>query len=999
MRQCPKCKYSLPAGRWDRCPACKYLLPARLRQETRRVGGSNPFLGIGALVAAVAGIAICWIPSLSLLSILLSVLALALAGAGLWVAHKHGDTAVGMVTAATTTGGISLLVSLGVYVFFHHIQPRRLATIQTPVALPKITEVPDSEWPDARKFAVRQGSIQVQILRLIPRRDGFGVEIQATNLSDWQGVNFHSWGSWHYPRISDDMGNEYEFNEGRGAVMKTLDPDDSFKQTLAFGPLLKTAEYLRLELPAGAFGGSGYLRVQIPNTMLTLQLAPCLGERVVPRLCELVKNPDPVLRKQACQALAEAPGDSIDPVLALAATVADRDATVRCAACEALGKLGARGRYAAASLSQAQQDSDPNVREAAAGALQATGEFTAEEVPTIRNGLKNPNAGIRLYAMNAMARVAPSEQDAFMAGLRDEAKEVRIAAANILGGLGNNVIAKHDALVELMAYVKSGDQDLAAVAVQTLHRLGPMPETEVPVLLEYLACEMVEARRYAAWALEQTPSAAAMPDLIERLADPDSEVQAGAAQALGTMGPSASEAVPALARVFSSGTVTARVAAGRALARIGEPAIPALRKLLTDANEGARSTAATVLGEMGAPANVAVPQLATLLKDSSPQVRANAAKALAKFGSQAKATVSALADRATDHDKQVRIESLRAVRAIGADGTCVGPLLSALKDSDAAVYQLAQDTLSMMRPNKTWLPALRGALGDANPRVNEYAAAALAGLGKDALDATADLCLALKNEDPVVRRSAAEALAGLAPAAGTVPALFTALDDDSGDVARAAERGLHSLAKLSANERDLISQALKSKKTRVRLFAIGLVEKMGPEAKSVARDLVLLLTDSDEAVRQQAVGVLVNVAPHSGDVAKALSDMLDNAVASRSRLAAKEHLATLGKLGPDARPAVPIMIRLLEDDNLQDDAVAALRKVGAPAMPYLIDSLDSKDIDHRITIINVLGEMGRDGATALDTLTTIANGDRFPRVRAAASAALKKLKGKRSGGA
>src|SRR6516164_7978829 len=114
MRQCPKCKYSLPPGRWERCPVCKYLLPARLRQETRQTRGPIRLPGVGALVAAAAGMATCWSPSLSQLSICLNVAALALAGAGLRNCHKKGgDTSVGLVTAATGAGAAFMAGGVG----------------------------------------------------------------------------------------------------------------------------------------------------------------------------------------------------------------------------------------------------------------------------------------------------------------------------------------------------------------------------------------------------------------------------------------------------------------------------------------------------------------------------------------------------------------------------------------------------------------------------------------------------------------------------------------------------------------------------------------------------------------------------------------------------------------------------------------------------------------------------------------------------------------------
>jgi hypothetical protein len=49
---------------------------------------------------------------------------------------------------------------------------------------------------------------------------------------------------------------------------------------------------------------------------------------------------------------------------------------------------------------------------------------------------------------------------------------------------------------------------------------------------------------------------------------------------------------------------------------------------------------------------------------------------------------------------------------------------------------------------------------------------------------------------------------------------------------------------------------------------------------------------------------------------------------------AKEHLATLAKLGPDAEPAVPSMIRPLDDDNLQDEPPRRARRFIALSHAY-----------------------------------------------------------------
>src|SRR5205814_8924280 len=93
-----------------------------------------------------------------------------------------------------------------------------------------------------------------------------------------------------------------------------------------------------------------------------------------------------------------------------------------------------------------------------------------------------------------------------------------------------------------------------------------------------------------------------------------------------------------------------RVAATKALARIGtpaQPAVPALLRSLKDRSAAVRSCAAGALGWVG-PGAEAVPPLIEALSDEDAEVRRCAAFALSQLGPLAEAAVPGLIERLPD---------------------------------------------------------------------------------------------------------------------------------------------------------------------------------------------------------------------------------------------------------------------------------------------------------------------------------------------------------------
>jgi HEAT repeat protein len=120
--------------------------------------------------------------------------------------------------------------------------------------------------------------------------------------------------------------------------------------------------------------------------------------------------------------------------------------------------------------------------------------------------------------------------------------------------------------------------------------------------------------------------------LIERLKDKHDRNRAGVAEALGSMGPAAKDAVPAL--------------------------IAALTAALHDENWKFRVSVVQALGEIGPAAkDASVPALIVALTDEDKTVRAYAFEALGRIGPEAKDAVPALAEALNGKDGAVQHEA------------------------------------------------------------------------------------------------------------------------------------------------------------------------------------------------------------------------------------------------------------------------------------------------------------------------------------------------------
>ncbi|MDP8230456.1 MAG: HEAT repeat domain-containing protein, partial [Candidatus Gorgyraea atricola] len=152
-----------------------------------------------------------------------------------------------------------------------------------------------------------------------------------------------------------------------------------------------------------------------------------------------------------------------------------------------------------------------------------------------------------------------------------------------------------------------------------------------PVLIKKLYNEIFSVSSSASKALSKIGNTKAVSILIERLNNPN--VKYYTMTFLGSMGPFAKKAVPALIKELENKDVYdfVREEAAEALGKIDDPqAVPALIKALMNEESGIQATAANALGEIGNPQ--AVPALIKALRYEDYAIRSYTAEALGKIG-------------------------------------------------------------------------------------------------------------------------------------------------------------------------------------------------------------------------------------------------------------------------------------------------------------------------------------------------------------------------------
>jgi HEAT repeat protein len=325
--------------------------------------------------------------------------------------------------------------------------------------------------------------------------------------------------------------------------------------------------------------------------------------------------------------------------------------------------------------------------------------------------------------------------------------------------------------------------------------------------------------------------------------------------------------IPDIARRLKDTEPGARSAARLILVALGRQAVPHLVPLLKDPK--VRTDVAGILGQIGRPAETAVPVLLETLKAAG-----NADRDYQPAGTLALARLSRrdlgpLLRAARSADEEDGARAIQALALMGPDARDAAPVfVEALKAGGQERRLLAVNGLVRIDPHgkllrrhgAACLPILVEALGHDDRAVRSWAMGAVEKLGPDAGAAAAQPLLRLLREerDGDLRAQAALALGhvGLKDEEAITTLVDVQTDSDA-RVRHAAVRGLVFLGPAALRHPDL--------ELRQRVIAIikslAAPDKVGKNLGIIAGDMLRVMRDGDEAVRDSVQDLLGEMDP------------------------------------------------------------------------------------------------------------------------------------------
>ena len=213
--------------------------------------------------------------------------------------------------------------------------------------------------------------------------------------------------------------------------------------------------------------------------------------------------------------------------------------------------------------------------------------------------------------------------------------------------------------------------------------------------------------------------------------------------------------------------------------------------------------------------------------------------------------------------------------------------------------------------------------------------------GPEIRAAVASLGTALEDSDSQVRKDAAFALLMIGPEAeDAVPRLIAALQDESAEV---------------------------------RQFAVGALKDIGPTARPALPNLRLALDDPAIEVRTAAAAALWSHDPQPG-TAKAILPVLREALGDGETLFVRDTaVKVLNSMGSEARPAIPELVALLQDQKASErwDTAKALGSIGPDprSIQVLCAALQDSERGIRYDAAVSLGRIGTGDEMVLKSLT------------------------------
>jgi HEAT repeat protein len=488
--------------------------------------------------------------------------------------------------------------------------------------------------------------------------------------------------------------------------------------------------------------------------------------------------------------------------------------------------------------------------------------------------------------------------------------------------------------------------------------------------------------------------------LIANLRSKEIRVRASACEGLGKLGPAARPAIPLLVETMRDDDNTLRTAAGTALDNIGlfdKTQLDLILSCLTDKQVEVRRFAVRSLRELECDDAKVCRAVVKLLADSDSGIRKDVVALLGRFAETAPSeSLTALLRALGDSElRAIAMEELKKFSPLDAGDVPV--LRQALKGKTAEARTYAVRQLGHLGPKaKEAQLDLTESLKDAKGDFRHLVVLALVAIDPDKFGGIAGQLAALTDEEAGLRQRGALALTeSHEEGKMAIPALIALLNDKDAQVRVAA---LLALEKIGAGTKakDAVSataKLLKDSEANVRVAAVLLLAKIGKEPDAFLPQLIESLKDENSDVRANTLVVLGMQGRNAKDAVGQLRRSLVLKEEGKDRALV---LWSIGKIGPDAKAAVPDLIQMLkeQDENRRVPILDALAGIGKPAVSPLVDALKERDPWIRLGAVQALEKMGPTAKGAIGPLSGRYTGDPMPEIRSAAKKALAAIQAK-----
>lgn len=429
------------------------------------------------------------------------------------------------------------------------------------------------------------------------------------------------------------------------------------------------------------------------------------AQPAIPVLTALAAHATPSVRVASLHALGSYPAAAEASVPVIVKGLKDPEVTVRLAAVESLAALGPAAKAGVPALDAALADQYGSVTIRAAEALAMIGP---DALPALAKRLDDANYG--LLALQTISQMGPAAKSVAPQLVAKLAKPGELPLRELCIALA---FMEADVAVAGPALQKIAQDSASPARPAAIFALGKMGDKSALKLITNAVEDQDPIVRLAsAWALLQLDPknpdyiAIAVPRLAVGLERPDPRVRKLAAETLGSLGPAAASAVPALSqRVGEDDDPIVRISCALAISQMGEAsraAVPALVKLLESDLAGRRAVL-FALGNLGPVAADALPALRREALQGPLLDRTLAAWAALKIKAdrqQIDQLVPVLLTRLTREQPEAVVQMIQLLGQLQHGRDEIDKFLNALKDSPDPRIRDAVQTALKSSPKK-----------------------------------------------------------------------------------------------------------------------------------------------------------------------------------------------------------------------------------------------------------------------------------------------------------